>query len=82
VLDNNENTASARQLVFDLKHRCAMGREDFLITSSNREAVEAIDAWPDWQHHTLALVGPSASGKTAVPGEAAPCISTKTMPPR
>ncbi len=62
--DNKENMGVAHQLVFDLKHRCAMGREDFLITPSNSEAVEAIDAWPEWQHHTMALVGPVASGKT------------------
>ena len=60
----NDNTDTARQLVFDLKHRPAMGREDFLITPSNVEAVDAIDAWPDWQHLNLALVGPPASGKT------------------
>ncbi len=64
VPNNNDDTASARQLVFDLKHRPAMGREDFLVTASNSDAVEAIDTWPDWQHHSLALVGPSASGKT------------------
>ena len=62
--DNQENLSVARQLVFDLKHRCAMGREDFLITPSNKEAVEAIDAWPGWPYHALALVGPAASGKT------------------
>lgn len=53
-----------QQLVFDLKHRPAMGREDFLVTPSNRDAVEAIDIWPRWQHHALVLVGPAASGKT------------------
>jgi len=61
---DNDNSASARQLVFDLKHRCAMGRDDFLVTASNSDAVDAIDTWPDWQHHCLALVGPPASGKT------------------
>ncbi len=64
VRGDNDNTASARQLVFDLKHRPAMGRDDFLVTPSNSDAVEAIDTWPHWQHHCLALVGPAASGKT------------------
>ena len=64
VRGDNDNIASARQLVFDLKHRCAMGREDFLVTPSNSDAVEAIDTWPDWQNHCMALVGPPASGKT------------------
>ncbi len=61
---DNDKTASARQLVFDLKHRPAMGRDDFLVTPSNSDAVEAMDTWPDWQNHCLALVGPPASGKT------------------
>ena len=64
VRDDKDNPASAQQLVFDLKHRPAMGREDFLVTPSNSDAVEAIDTWPDWPHHCLALVGPPASGKT------------------
>jgi len=63
-LENNGNTTPGRQLVFDLAHRTAMGAEDFLVTPSNSEAVDAIDAWPNWPHHTLALVGPPASGKT------------------
>lgn len=61
---DNDNSASAQQLVFDLKHRPAMGRDDFLVTASNSDAVDAIDTWPNWQHHCLALVGPPASGKT------------------
>lgn len=64
TLENNTRKIPARQLVFDLKHRPAMGREDFLITPSNSDAVDAIDAWPDWPHHAMALVGPLASGKT------------------
>ncbi len=62
--NKKDKKTSAHQLVFDLKHRPAMGRDDFLITSSNSDAVDAIDAWPDWPNHTLALVGPAASGKT------------------
>jgi chromosomal replication initiation ATPase DnaA len=64
VRGDNDNSASVGQLVFDLKHRCAMGRDDFLVTPSNSEAVDAIDTWPNWQNHCLALVGPPASGKT------------------
>jgi chromosomal replication initiation ATPase DnaA len=64
VTETDDSTIHARQLVFDLQHRPAMGREDFLVTPCNSAAVEAIDAWPHWQHHSLALVGPAASGKT------------------
>jgi len=61
---NPRKPVSAQQLVLDLKHRPALDREDFLVTPSNSEAIDAVDAWPDWQHHGLALVGPAASGKT------------------
>lgn len=54
----------ARQLVFELGHRPASGREDFLVAPSNEAAVALIDAWPDWPDRIVALSGPSGSGKT------------------
>ena len=54
----------ARQLVFELGHRPASGREDFLVGPSNEAAVALIDAWPDWPDNIVALSGPSGSGKT------------------
>lgn len=54
----------ATQLALDLRHRAAMGREDFLVSPSNEEAVAWIDRWPDWPGHALVLVGPAGSGKT------------------
>lgn len=56
--------AIPRQLLLDLPHRTALGRDDFLVTASNRAAVAMIDAFPDWPHHALALVGPPGSGKS------------------
>lgn len=53
-----------RQLVLDLPHRAALGRDDFLVTESNRAAVALIDSFPDWPHHAMALVGPPGSGKS------------------
>lgn len=53
-----------RQLVFELGHRTARGREDFLVAPSNEAAVAQIDAWPDWPGPTIALSGPQGSGKT------------------
>jgi chromosomal replication initiation ATPase DnaA len=55
---------TGRQLAFDLPHREALGREDFLVSDSNNAAVAAIDAWPDWPHAGLVLIGPEGSGKT------------------
>lgn len=53
-----------RQLSFDLGHRPALGRDDFLISSCNREAVDWIDLWPDWPSPALVLCGPAGSGKS------------------
>lgn len=53
-----------RQLAFELGHRAALGREDFLVAPSNEAAVALVDAWPEWPSHGIALSGPSGSGKT------------------
>jgi chromosomal replication initiation ATPase DnaA len=37
---------------------------DFLVSSSNAEAVEWMDRWPEWPARALAIWGPAASGKT------------------
>ena len=42
----------------------AMGREDFLVSPSNADAVAWIDRWPDWPGPALVIVGPPGSGKT------------------
>ncbi len=53
-----------RQLPLTLPARTALGRDDFLVADSNREAVEWIDRWPEWPGHALAIFGPPGSGKT------------------
>jgi chromosomal replication initiation ATPase DnaA len=53
-----------RQLAFDLPHRPATGRDDFLVTPSNAKAVALIDLWPNWPANTLVLIGPPGSGKS------------------
>lgn len=57
-------TRKNAQLALDLRHRAAMGREDFLVSPSNADAVGWIDRWPDWPGPALVLVGPPGSGKT------------------
>lgn len=56
--------ADSRQLAFDLPHRPATGRDDFLVTPSNAKAVALIDLWPRWPSNTLILLGPPGSGKS------------------
>lgn len=54
----------ADQLVFDLAHRTAFEREDFLVSKSNAAAVHLVDSWPDWPYEVAFLHGPKSSGKT------------------
>jgi chromosomal replication initiation ATPase DnaA len=54
----------ARQLPLDLPHEPRYSREDFLVAPANREALQAIDAWPDWPGRMLLLTGPPGSGKS------------------
>lgn len=76
--------AAGRQIAFDLGHRTALGRDDFLIAPSNQDAVAWIDLWPEWPAPALVLYGPVASGKThlaAVWGEKAnaACVNPATL---
>ena len=57
-------TTPPRQLILDWPHQPSFSREDFLFDPSNREAVDAIDRWPDWPGRMLLLVGPEGSGKS------------------
>jgi chromosomal replication initiation ATPase DnaA len=51
-------------LRLDLEQQPSHARESFVVSASNRAAVDAIDAWPLWPGGKLALIGPAGSGKT------------------
>ncbi len=53
-----------QQIPLDFALRPALGREDFLIGNSNKDAVGWIDKWPDWPAPVLILNGAAASGKS------------------
>jgi chromosomal replication initiation ATPase DnaA len=53
-----------QQLPLELGHRAALGRDDFLVSESNRDAVAWIDRWPEWPSPGLVVFGPAASGKS------------------
>lgn len=52
------------QLPFTFNHRPALDGEDFLVASSNAEAVKWVEQWPNWTSVALVIVGPKHSGKT------------------
>lgn len=52
------------QLVFDIEQRPSFEREDFLVSSSNHDAVSWIDMWPQWPASTLVIYGPPVCGKS------------------
>ena len=56
--------SAPRQLAFDLGHRSAFGRGDFLVSAANADAVAWIDRWPDWPGRALVIAGPAGCGKT------------------
>ena len=53
-----------RQLTLDLPHAPSFARDDFLTAPSNRDALAAVERWPDWPGQMLLLVGPEGSGKS------------------
>ncbi len=52
------------QLALDLQFRPALGRGDFVVSDSNRDAIAWLDRWPDWPSTVLAIHGPAGCGKT------------------
>ncbi len=52
------------QLTLDLNLPPALGAEDFIVTSSNRDAYSWLSRWPNWPNRALAIYGGEGSGKT------------------
>jgi chromosomal replication initiation ATPase DnaA len=57
-------THPPRQLAFRWPHSPSFAREDFLPAPSNRDALAAIELWPNWAGRMLMLVGPEGAGKS------------------
>ncbi len=64
MTSSKPSSSADRQLVLDLPLRPAFGREDFLVTAANAQAVALIDRWPDWLNPALVLLGAAGCGKT------------------
>ena len=56
--------AAMAQLVLDLGHRPALGRDSFLVAPSNETAVAWLDRWPNWPAPALVVHGPPGCGKS------------------
>jgi chromosomal replication initiation ATPase DnaA len=52
------------QLPLPLEPQQHYTREDFIVGPGNSQAVEFLDAWPNWPAASAALFGPSGAGKT------------------
>ena len=53
-----------KQLPLDLPVEARLEAEDFLVSPSNEAAYALIEAWPEWPHRIVRLVGPDGAGKS------------------
>ena len=58
------NSPSPSQLPLDLASQPSHERDDLVVSEANRLAVAAVEAWPNWPHPVVLVVGPPGSGKT------------------
>ncbi|MBQ8465162.1 MAG: DNA replication protein [Alphaproteobacteria bacterium] len=56
--------SDAEQIAFNFSPHPYLGREDFMVSSCNAEAVKIVDTWPDWPFFAVCLYGPNGCGKT------------------
>ena len=64
-----------------MRRPASHARADFVLSETNREALQALDAWPDWHGGCLTLIGPEGSGKTHLALEWADRAGAVTLQP-
>ena len=52
------------QLILNFPTKKAYKKEDFYVSSSNKEAYDFISSWPKWIKRIVNIFGPSGSGKS------------------
>lgn len=57
-------TPTNNQFPFDFEPVRQYKRQDFIVFDCNRDALRAIELWPDWPFFALLIFGPHGSGKT------------------
>lgn len=53
-----------QQLPLEFEHHPYLDKEDFMVARCNIEAVQTLEAWPQWPFFAVCLYGPSGCGKT------------------
>lgn len=53
-----------KQIPLALKHTPSFDMADYIVSSSNADAVAMLENWQNWQGHVAAVIGPKASGKS------------------
>jgi len=64
VSDEPPPPGDRRQGRLPLRNAPTYERTAFIVSDRNRDAVAAVDSWPDWPGNRLALFGPEGAGKT------------------
>ena len=75
-----EPPALSRQFRLKLDRTETFRREDLVVSPSNAAAVKAVDSWPGWPGHALALIGPEGSGKSHLAASWAAAAGAAVIP--
>ena len=54
------------QLIFKFPKNKIYLKEDFYVSSGNKDAYDLVDSWPKWIKRIVNIHGPSGSGKTHI----------------
>lgn len=77
-MDKKQNI---HQLPLEFAHRPFLGREDFIKSSCNAEALEMVELWPQWPAFGLCIYGPENCGKTHLTHIFEETVALKTNKP-
>ncbi len=66
------------QLALNFPHRPSLGRDDYLVSPCNQNAVNLIEQWPNWPYFALCIYGPTGCGKTHLANVFAGIFAQKT----
>ncbi|MBR1915134.1 MAG: AAA family ATPase [Alphaproteobacteria bacterium] len=53
-----------QQCSFIFEPKAVYSRQDFMVSNCNKEALRAVESWPQWPFFALSIYGPKGCGKT------------------